>query len=213
MIDTIIFDSEGVIVDTEAIWDKGQEEFLRRRGITYDREQTKHLLTGRSLADGAEVLKEKYGFPGDRDELARERLAIVADEMARDVKFMDGFLEFFAQIRHEYKTCIATAMPMELLSVIDRKLGLSELFQKHIYSVADVGFRSKPWPDLFLHAARQVESQPQQCVVIEDAPLGIEAARRAGMKSIGLATTYQKSRLLAADQVVDSFPQIDLAAL
>ena len=59
MIDTIIFDGEGIVVDTETIWDKGQEEFLRRRGFVYDRERIKPLLTGRSLAEGVEVKKQE----------------------------------------------------------------------------------------------------------------------------------------------------------
>jgi beta-phosphoglucomutase len=210
MIDSIIFDADGVVIDTEEIWDREQEEFLRRRGFVYDRPRIKPLMTGTSLLDGAMVLAREYGFPGDPQSLARERLEIVHDLYERDVKFMDGFLEFFDRVRGRNKTCVATAMPREVLEIADRRLGLSELFGGHLYCIADVGNRAKPDPDLFLYAARQLGSGPESCVVIEDSPLGVEAARRAEMKSIGLARTYDRQTLRAADLVVDSFSEIDL---
>ena len=67
MIDTIIFDGEGIVIDTESIWDKGQEIFLQRRGFVYDRDRIKPLLTGRTLAEGVEVMKQVYRFEGDTE--------------------------------------------------------------------------------------------------------------------------------------------------
>lgn len=213
MIDTIIFDNEGVVVDTEAIWDRGQAEFLRRRGFIYDRERTKPLLTGASLEEGARALMHQYGFGGDPAELAKERMEIVFELFEKEIKFIDGFPDFFEQIRGRFKTCIATAMSPELLEIADKKLGLSALFQGRIFSAADVGYRTKPRPDLFLHAARRLESKSENCVVIEDAPFGIEAARRAGMSCIGLATTYPREQLRKADLIVESFREIDVTRL
>lgn len=213
MIDTIIFDAEGVVIDTETIWDRGQEEFLHRRGFVYDRERIKPLLTGRTLVEGVRVMQEAYGFGGDPDDLARERADIVRELFATEVGFIDGFEAFYEKVRDSYKTCIATAMDRDLLTLVVRHLGLSQLFAGHIYTVADVGFRSKPNPDVFLYAAKQLASEPDTCVVIEDAPHGIEAARRAGMRSIGISTTYEHDKLLAADVVVDGFGEIDLPML
>lgn len=213
MIDTVIFDGEGVVLDTEGIWDRGQEEFLRRRGVAYDRERIKPLLTGRSLAEGVRVLREEYGFDGNDEKLAVERLEIVRPLFERDIKFVDGFLEFFENTRSRYKTCIATALDVDLLRLADRRLQLSALFDSRIFSLEDVNYRSKPNPDLFLHAARALGSTPRSCVVIEDSPYGVEAARRAGMKCIGLASTYDRSKLTGADLVVDAFSEIDLESL
>lgn len=212
-IDTIIFDCEGVIIDSESVWDHGQEEFLRRRGKVYDRARTKHLLTGRTLAEGVLVMQEQYGFGGDPDELARERIEIVQELFATEVQFIPGFPEFYETVRKDYRTCIATAMTRELLTLVDRRLGFSTLFDGHVYTLADVGFRSKPDPALFLYAAEKLGSQPETCLVIEDAPHGIEAARRAGMASIGLATTYEPDKLAGADLVVESFSDIELPRL
>jgi beta-phosphoglucomutase-like phosphatase (HAD superfamily) len=74
-----------------------------------------------------------------------------------------------------------------------------------------VGHRSKPNPDIFLHAASRLDAKPENCLVIEDAPHGVEAAKRAGMKCIALTTTYDRQILCNADLVVDSFAQIEPA--
>jgi beta-phosphoglucomutase len=213
MIDTIMFDAEGVVIDTESIWDLGQQQFLRRRGIDYDRGTIKHLLTGRSLVEGAELMQGKYGFPGDPEELGQERLAIVKDLFRHQVKFIRGFMEFFNRVRNSYKTCIASAMSKELLDIVDQRLGLSKLFHDRIFTLTHVANRSKPNPDLFLFAAAQLDSDPQNCVVIEDSPYGIEAAKRARMKCIGLTTTYDSEKLTGADIIVAHYAEIELASL
>ncbi len=213
MIDTIIFDAEGVVIDTESIWDLGQQEFLQRRGCHYDRERIKPLLTGRSLIEGVAVMQREYGFGGDLGALAQERLEIIKELFAREIRFIEGFPEFFDHVREEYRTCIATAMAPALLRSVDRRLGLSQLFHGQIFSLDDVDQRAKPDPALFLYAAAQLGSRPEQCLVIEDAPLGIEAAKNAGMKCIGLATTYKKHKLRAADLVVNAYAEIDLTVL
>jgi len=213
MVDTVIFDAEGVVIDTELIWDRGQEEFLRRRGLAYDRAKTKHLLTGRSLVEGVRVLQEQYGFSGDPERLAEERAAIVRDLFDRGIPFVEGFHGFFERVRQTHRTCIATAMAPSLLGAMDQRLGLSRLFGGRIFTIAHVGYRSKPNPDLFLYAARELGSLRESCAVIEDAPHGVEAAKRAGMKCIALTTTFDREKLAAADQVVDSYPEIDLEAL
>ncbi len=210
MIDTIIFDAEGVVIDTEAIWDKGQEEFLRRRGFVYDRERIKPLLTGRTIAEGVDVMKQAYKFAGDTEALAHERADIMHDLLVHEVYFIEGFIEFYASVRGRYKTCIATAMAEDLVTLVDDCLNLSTLFENRIYTLANVGYRSKPNPDIFLYAAQQLQSSPQNCVVIEDAPHGIVASKKAGMRCIAISTTYDRENLQNADLVVNSYAEIDL---
>ena len=211
LIDTIIFDAEGVIVDTEPIWDKAQEEFLRQRGFVYNREKTKPFLAGRSMVEGVRIMQEQYGFSGDLQKQGEERVSLVKLLLAKELKFIPGFVEFFAQVRDKYKTCVATSMAKDLLAIVDSRLHLSSLFGDKIFTCADVGFRSKPQPDLFLYAARQLGSAPENCIVIEDSPNGIEAASRAGMKSIGITTTFEAKILRGAGTIVSSFSEIDLS--
>ncbi len=210
MIDTIIFDAEGVVIDTEAIWDKGQEIFLQRRGFVYDRERIKPLLTGRTLAEGVEIMKQAYSFEGDTKTLAQERADIVRDLFIHETSFITGFLQFYESMRSRYKTCIATSMDRDLLKFVDQRLNLSALFENRIYTLDKVGYRSKPNPDIFLYAAQQLGSSPKNCVVIEDAPHGIDAAKSADMWCIAITTTYDQGKLAKADFVVSAYTNIDL---
>lgn len=213
MIDTIIFDAEGIVIDTETIWDKGQAIFLQRRGFVYDRERIKPLLTGRTLAEGVEVMRQAYRFDGDTEALARERADIVRELFIHETAFIEGFLPFYESVRNRYKTCVATAMDQDLLKLVDQHLNLSALFENRIYTLDKVGYRSKPNPDIFLYAAQQLGSAPEHCVVIEDAPHGIDAAKSAGMCCIAISTTYDPGKLQKADFVVNAYAEIDLAAV
>lgn len=208
MIDTIIFDADGVILDSEKLWDKGQEEFLRRRGFKYDRDKLKHLMTSTSPAEGVLVMQKHYGFTGDPDILARERIAIVRSLFETELVMVNGFLEYFNSIKNTRKTCIATSLDNELLAIADNKLCLAGLFGPNIFTIAQVGHKGKPDPAIFLYAAQQLGSRPEQCLVIEDSPYGITAAKSAGMRCIGLATTYGQEMLSQADLVVQRFDQI-----
>lgn len=210
MIDTIIFDAEGVVIDTEDLWDQAQRELLDRRGIRYDRARLKPMLTGRSSLEGARVICDVLDLDEDPEKLARERTEIMQGIVRGDIEFIEGFIPFFNDVRHRFKTCLATAMDPALLETADRTLGLSDLFDGHVVTLKDVGWVGKPAPDLFLEAARRVDAEPGECLVIEDAPHGIEAARRAGMRSVGLATTYLPEQLRGADQVCATFDEIDL---
>jgi beta-phosphoglucomutase len=213
MTDTIIFDCEGVVADTETIWDISQREFLHRRGRVYDREKIKPMLTGKTLLEGVRILKREYGFSGDSGKLALERKEIFRNLIEQKVDFIDGFLDFFSIIREDYKTCIATSMDEDLLEIVDRRLGLSKLFDNKVFSLVSVMHNSKPASDIFLYAAQQLGSISENCVVIEDSPYGVEAAKRAGMKCIGLTTTYGRDILEQADLVVDSYSNINLKYL
>ncbi|MCJ7804772.1 HAD family phosphatase [Patescibacteria group bacterium] len=213
MIDTIIFDLEGIVVDTESLWDKDAEIFLKRRGFVYEREKSKHLITGTSLEEGVEIMKKIYGFDGDKHQLALERIAIVKELFKQEIKFIPGFEDFLDKVKNIYKVCIATGLIKELFEIIDEKLKISNLFNDHVYSISDVKRVGKPSPDIFLYAAKKLNSKPQNCLVIEDSPNGIEAAQRAGMKCLVITTTYRRDKLQKSDYLVDSFEEIDLSKI
>ncbi|MBU0535992.1 MAG: HAD family phosphatase [Nanoarchaeota archaeon] len=206
----IIFDAEGVIIDTESLWDREGETFLGRRGIAYDRDQIKHHLTGRSVVESTAVLKDMFGLKGSSEDLAKERIEIMKILLKTELKFIPGFIDFHETVSKKFKVCVATAMDKELLEIADRNLDLFGLFGGNIFSVADVNGVGKPEPDLFLHAASSMGSEPGKCIVIEDSPTGIEASKRAGMKCIGITTTYKAEKLGDASIVVRSFDEIDL---
>ena len=192
------------------VWDKVQEEFLRRRGIVYQREKLKPLITGKSQLEGIKVMMNECGLSGDLKTLSSERLNIMRFLLESEVNYVQGFQEFFDRIEKDYKTCIASSMDQSLLKIIDRRLGLTKLFDDRIYTIEDANCASKPDPCIFLYAAKKLSSRPEECLVMEDSPYGIEAAKRAGMMCIALTTTYREDTLAGADVIVKSFDEIDL---
>ncbi len=208
-IKAIIFDAEGVVVDTELLWDKSQIEVLGKRGLLYNREYLKPRMVGQTLLVGAQLIIDYYGLNESPQELAKERQHIIQDLFETEIGFIDGFLSFVKLLRTEgYSFSIATAMSKELMVKVEKKLSLKEIFKDHIYFIQDVGNKSKPAPDVFLLAANKLNVNPANCLVIEDAPHGIEAANRAGMVSIGLTTTFSKRHLSGADYIVENFKEI-----
>lgn len=209
MIKAIIFDAEGVVVDTENIWDKTQQTFLTRRDIEYDRDKLKPLLTGKSVADGTLILKKIYGLHGNIQLLINERLNLTRELFEKEVCFISGFIHFYNKIRYKYKICIATALDDNLLKIIDSSLNLSKFFKERIYSISKVNYLSKPNPALFIYAAMQLGVPPSDCVVIEDSPNGVKAAKKAGMACIALVGTHAKKELTLADRIVDSYKDLE----
>ncbi len=208
MIEAILFDAEGVVIDSETIWDKGQEIFLKRKGVNTDIKKLKLLLTGQSMIDGVRIMQELYGFSGDPKDLANERIEIIQELFKTRIDYIPGFKEFYSNLKGSYKTCISTSMNRTLLKDVDARLGLNNLFDHNVFSIDDVRGLSKPDPAIFLYSAEKLGVSPDRCMVIEDSPHGITAAKKAGMYCVGITTTYPYEILKEANQMVSSFSEI-----
>ncbi len=213
MIKAIIFDAEGIIFDTESIWDEEQTIFLSKRNILYKRQDIKHLVSGRSLKESTQILINFYKVKGDLEELTHERKKVFQSMLPEKVSFVDGFKEFFYKVKPHFKICVATSLEKDSLSFINKKLDLHELFQGNIFCIDDIGGKSKPDPAIFHYAARKLETDASECLVIEDSPNGIKAANQAGMKCIGLCTTYSMDKIKDADYIYKTYKEIPLSKL
>jgi len=204
----VIFDLEGVIIDTQPLWEITTRELLAGRGIEFDRDRLTPKMAGCSLPQGSAILKHHTGLDEDVETIVAERLDLMTAALERGASFIPGFEEFFEWMSEGRDVAIGTSMAVPLLGSVRTRLGLDERFGGHVYDVSMVGDRGKPRPDLFLHAAEQLGARPDECTVIEDAPNGIAAARAAGMRSIGIATTFRAELLSDADLVVETFADI-----
>jgi beta-phosphoglucomutase-like phosphatase (HAD superfamily) len=217
MIKAVIFDAEGVIIDTHPLWIKGDLEFISKKSPGKNRPEIYESnivakIVGRSVVDGARIMQEVLGFPGDPEELAKERIEIMDKLFRGNIEFIPGFEEFFnTKIKGKFKTAVGTAIRKEFLNLVEEKLPIKNFFGDNIFHISEVGNVSKPSPDIFLHAAMKLGTKPEDCVVFEDAPNGIEAAKRAGMKAIGITTTFKADLLKDADLIVNNFTEIDLS--
>lgn len=206
----IIFDAEGVVVDTESLWDKSQIEVLEKRSLFYNREYLKPRMVGQTILEGAQLIIDYYGLDESAQELANERQVIIQDLFETEIGYVDGFPPFVKLLKRaeKYSISIATAMSKDLMLKVEQQLNLKQIFNEHIYFTEDVGDKSKPAPDVFFLAAEKLKIDPNKCLVIEDAPHGIEAANRAGMKSVGITTTFSARHLSEANYVVEDFKEI-----
>ena len=177
----VIFDCDGVVVDSELLAIKVMQEGLAERGVVMRLDEVSENFLGRSQATIAAVLKRDFDLELDAaaEAMMRERLFGL---LRKELKAIDGVELFLRQLPVPY--CLASSSQMERIETSLRATGLSDLFAGRIFNAAMVA-RGKPAPDLFLHAAAKMNVPPERCVVIEDSPAGIEAGRRAGMCVIG----------------------------
>lgn len=199
---SIIFDLEGVLIDTERLWDLETKELLSRRNIIYNRDEVKHLLSGHALIEGVTRLKEFYNLSDANNMLVEERYEIMAGLIRKQVGYFDGVIELVNKLKKSYQLAVATAMDSRLLEIADKKLALKELFEDRVYSVSDVNNISKHKPDLFNYVLNKLAIEPDEALIIEDSPSPIEGAHLAGIEVVAVTTTYSKDKLTGADYVL-----------
>lgn len=207
-VSAVIFDLEGVLLDTETTWDEAQHTLLARRGHQYDRDALKHRLAGLGAAEAIAVLIEHYRLPDNPRALMNERRRIMTDLFGRGIRYVPGALEFVRHAAARVDVCVATSMDPDLLAVVTTQTDLPVAVPGPIFSPADVGGAAKPAPDLFLFAASALGANPAGCLVIEDTPHGIAAAQAAGIPCVALATTHERDRLGDADLVFSSWQEV-----
>ena len=212
--ETIIFDMDGVVIDSEVLFDSANAELFKRHNKIYNQEEVASLLPGMHFNEGTALLKEKYNFPDNIESLIQERQKLIEAEYCAHLNYVAGFEDFYQRvIASGLKTCIATSSNDHFLQLAKDKLGLSKKFGKNIFKASDVGNASKPDPAIYIYAAKYMDTVPDKCLVIEDAPKGIMAAKNAGMFCIGITTTFKKDFLTLADLIVNSYKEINLDKL
>jgi HAD superfamily hydrolase (TIGR01509 family) len=180
----IVFDCDGVLVDSEIISNTVLAEFLTELGWALGLDEALERFKGLAMGDIWARVTEETGqtITGDMDRAFRKRqLAALAY-----VKAVPGVRELVATLTLPY--CAASNGPPEKMTTTLGAAGLLEWFEGRLFSTTHVD-RPKPHPDLFLYAADRMGHPPESGLVIEDSPLGIEAALRAGMRALGFAGT------------------------
>jgi beta-phosphoglucomutase len=196
-----IFDMDGTIVDNMAFHTDSWLAFFARRGKTYDPDAFFRETAG---AQGREILRERLGADIPEDEIAV--LAQEKDVLYREIygphrSAIQGFEAFVTAARAQgVRLAVATsAPPANIVFTLD-ELDLRRHFDA-VVGAADVA-RGKPHPDVFLKAAEKLGVPPADCIVFEDAPMGVEAARRAGMRAVVITTTLPAEAFREFDNVV-----------
>lgn len=214
----VIFDFDGVLVDSEPLHFRAMRESLVPEGIVIDNTEYLRNYVAYDDRNAMRLALDQHGRGRDpaRVEQLAQRKARVFEQLRRDVPFFPGARELVRELQREVPLAIASgARCAEIVDILDEG-GVRDAFAA-IVGADDVA-RTKPHPEPFLEALRRLQPlaeglEAADCVVLEDTPPGIAAARAAGMTVVGVAHTYDAGRLAAAHHVVPSLRRFDAAAL
>ncbi|GAA0936142.1 HAD family hydrolase [Streptomyces rhizosphaericus] len=196
--DLVIFDNDGVLVDSEPISNRLLAAYLTELGHPTSYEDSIRDYMGSAMHRIHDLVLERSGrrLPPDFDTTFDGR---VFDAFRRELRPVAGVAEVLEKLRADgIPYCVASSGSHERIRVALRTTGLYDFFgEDHIFSSEDVG-RGKPAPDLFLHAAERMGVAPERCAVVEDSPLGVQAAQAAGMDVYGYTAMTPAAKLAAA---------------
>ena len=200
----LIFDMDGTMIDSMPFHARSWIEFARRHGLSIEVNELLRRTTGRT---GAECMTELFGRPIEHEQawtLVREKETIYRELFAPVFREVAGFSRFSAAAAARgLRLGVGTAGDQHNIAFAFSHLRMDPLPSAVVGG--DEGLPGKPEPAIFLEAARRLGLAPQECIVFEDAPFGIEAARRAGMHAVAICTSHPAHEL-AGDHVLASVP-------
>lgn len=193
-VEAFIFDMDGTMIDSMPWHAKAWVEFARRRGMAIDVPDLMARTTGRNGTECIRELLQREVEQAEADALTREKEDIYRELFGPRFAEVAGFRQFARQVADRgLKLAVGTAGDIHNVH-----FALSHL-QMDVQPLAivrgDEGLPGKPEPAIFLEAARRIDVPPQHCIVFEDAPFGIEAARRAGMRAVAVCSTHSPAQL------------------
>ncbi|MFJ9720373.1 HAD family hydrolase [Streptomyces sp. NPDC101213] len=196
--DLVVFDNDGVLVDSEPISNRLLAAYLTELGHPTSYEDSIRDYMGSAMHRIHDLVLERTGerLPADFDDVFHAR---VFDAFERELRPVGGVADVLEKLAADgVPYCVASSGSHERIRVGHRTTGLDRWFEDaRIFSAQDVG-RGKPAPDLFLYAAERMGVAPERCVVVEDSPLGVRAAVAAGMDVYGFTAMTPAAKLAGA---------------
>ena len=204
----VIWDMDGVIVDTSSYHFNAWHDAFQKRGVKFTEEDFRRNFGQRNDT----IIRNTLG-----DDVSQSELETISEEKERDfrrgvgqsIKPLPGAIKLLKLLtEHGFKMALASSAPIENIKLLTEGLGINDCFRS-IVSGKDVA-EGKPSPQGFLLAAQRLGVEPEDCIVIEDAVAGVTAAKRAGMHCLAVASTHSKTSLAEADLIVDTLEEVDI---
>lgn len=208
MIKAVIFDLDGVLIDSSKEHYLAWKRLFKEKGILINKQIFKEIFGMGNKEILGKILKRELSekeleeFSDLKEKYYRQYMR------GKSIRPMLGMKALLENLKQRFKMSIATSTPRENLNLILEKLKIKEYFEA--LATGDEVAKGKPNPDIFLLAAKKLGEEPQRCVVVEDALSGVEAAKRAGMKCIAITTTRKRNELEKADYIIDNLNEINI---
>ena len=174
----VVFDLDGVLVDSEHVWDEVREDLARERGGRWH-ERAQGDMMGMSSIEWSRYMHDVIGLTESPEAISAEVVRRMEARYADHLPLVDGAVEAVERLARAFRLGLASSSNRPLIEVVLEKAGLADLFEATVSS--EEVERGKPAPDVFLEAARRLGVPPEACAAIEDSGNGIRAARTAGM--------------------------------
>jgi HAD superfamily hydrolase (TIGR01509 family) len=208
VIDGVVFDLDGVLLDSEQIWDSVREELVRERGGRWH-ERAQRDMMGMSSLEWSRYLHDELGVPDPPDEISAEVVRRLESRYRDRLPVLPGAREAVERLAARWPLALASSSNRELIDLALELMVVRHLFGATVSS--EEVARGKPAPDVYLEAARRLGVDPARAAAIEDSQNGIRAAKAAGMRVIAVPNEHfppADDSLAQADVVLDSLAEL-----
>jgi HAD superfamily hydrolase (TIGR01509 family) len=206
--DAVVFDLDGLLLDTEQVWDEVREELTRERGGRWhDRAQAD--MMGMSSTEWSRYMHDELGLAEPPEELNRLVVARMMERYRERLPLVDGAVDAVRRIGARWPLGLASSSNRPIIDLALDLMGVAELFRATVSS--EEVERGKPAPDVYLEAARRLDVAPEHAVAVEDSGAGIRSANAAGMRVIAIPNPHfppPPDVLERADVVLDSLAEL-----
>ena len=199
---------DGVIVDSEFHWRGVEEPFLKNL-IPNSYEEYHKYIVGRSLSDIFLYLDSNFNLPINKEEFMDSYNKMAANIYEDKANLLPGVLDFIKLLKKEKFTLgLASSSPRLWINMAVNRFDLSHYFEKMI-SADETDCKGKPAPDIYLHALKQLNKEPSECIAIEDSKNGVISAKEAGIKCVGLKNGFNENQdLNLSDLIIHGFEEM-----
>jgi len=204
VIEAVVFDLDGVLLDSEQLWDETREQLAKERGGRWH-DRAQRDMMGMSSREWSRYMHETIGLPESPEDINREVVERLAAAYREQLPVIPGAREAVERLAARWPLGLASSSNRELIDLALELLGVRRLFKATVSS--EEVARGKPAPDVYLEAARRLGVDPAHTAAIEDSHNGILAAKAAGMRVIAIPNRHfppDERALEQADLVLDS---------
>jgi HAD superfamily hydrolase (TIGR01509 family) len=207
-VEAVVFDLDGVLVDSEHVWDEVREELARERGGRWH-EGAQRDMMGMSSPEWSRYMHDVIGLEEPPDEISAEVVRRLAARYREELPLIPGAREAVLRLAGRWPLAVASSSNRPIIDLVLERSGLDSAFQATVSS--EEVARGKPAPDVYLEAARRLGAAPALCAAVEDSHAGILSAKAAGLRVLAIPNRRyppDPDALAAADDVLTSLDDL-----